>query len=247
MLYLVVLSCFVFFLMQYFKKEKLLPSLHLFTWLLIGGQLVLSAITEGRPPFKTFYETYILLAFSLASSGLLAHHLSERKFYIKITNVLVLGVISWALINPDLEKIVLPAALQSPWFVPHVMVYFLGYGFTMLSGAIALWSLYTQVYQHKLIDHTMRAAFLLLMVGICFGSLWADEAWGAYWGWDPKESWALVSLLAVAAFCHLPKKIRYSKQGLFWVLLCTGMVLFTYLGMHLLPTAETSMHVYSST
>lgn len=245
MLYVILIVCLLFVVFQVLKKEKLLSYVHSATWILIAGELALSAVSEGRPPFKTFYETYILLAFSLSTAGLIAAYISEKILYIKASNILVFIVISWALLNPDLEKVLLPAALQSFWFVPHVMVYFLGYGFAMLSGALALWSMRTDTTYYMLIDHTMRASFLLLMVGICLGALWADDAWGTYWGWDPKESWALVSLLAVAAFCHLPKKVRHHKKGTLWVLMCTGLILFTYMGMHVLPTASSSMHVYA--
>ena len=217
-------------------------------WVSLISILGVNWVNEGRPPFKTFYETYILLAFSLTSAGLFAHYISEKPLYSKAASLLVIIVLCWALANPDLESIVLPPALQSPWFVPHVMVYFMGYSFTLISGMLAIIGLFNkQRNYHVWIDHTMRAAFMLLMIGICFGSLWADEAWGTYWGWDPKESWALVSLLSVAAYCHLPKKTRHSRAGLVWTAACVSFVVFTYMGMHLLPTADMSVHLYSST
>lgn len=76
------------------------------------------------------------------------------------------------------------------------------------------------------------------------GAVWADEAWGTYWGWDPKENWALATFLVYAGYLHLHSLKKHSVTGK--VVLWTGLftILFTYLGMDLLPVADESLHLY---
>lgn len=241
------LFAFISFITSLHIRAKYVHYLFLFlTWISLIFVLGFMWISENRPPFKTFYETYILLSFSLMSIGFFSSVFSHKIIYGMVSSFLTFCISSYAMLNPDIAQISLPPALRSPWFVPHVLVYFLGYGFTFIAGAFAVLSfIQKDRTAYDRIDHCLRSAFFLLTIGISFGSLWADEAWGTYWGWDPKESWALVSVLSVAAYCHLPKTLRHQPTGLLWAIGCTGLILFTYLGIHILPTATLSVHTYT--
>lgn len=202
-----------------------------------------------RPPFKSFFETWILLGWCLATIALGAGIMVRRSYLFSLASVVSAGVLLWAVSHPDLESALLPPALQSPWFVPHVTVYFFGYSMVILGGLLALGGFAHGVRRESLwalADRLSVGAFLCLGAGLCLGATWADEAWGTWWGWDPKESWALVTWLCVAAFRHLPRETRLSPRGIWILILALGVTGFTYMGMHLLPTADLSVHIYSA-
>ena len=84
-------------------------------------------------------------------------------------------------------------ALQSPWFAPHVFVYIFAYTLLGIAVVIAWW---------KRVDDLVYVSFAFLTFGMLFGALWAKEAWGHYWSWDPKETWALITFMVYAVPLH---------------------------------------------
>ncbi|HEY6005457.1 MAG TPA: cytochrome c biogenesis protein CcsA, partial [Anaeromyxobacter sp.] len=78
------------------------------------------------------------------------------------------------------------------------------------------------------------------------GSVWAKSAWGDWWVWDPKENWSLVTWLIFGSYLHLRRVKGWRGDRAAWlVIVGFAVVMFTYLGMSMLPTAEESAHVYS--
>lgn len=217
-------------------------------WTALCATMALGWLAMGRPPFKTFYETFVLLAWCLTVIALIAGTLHRKSWIFSLASAAGAGVLGWALLHPDLEQSLLPPALQSPWFVPHVMVYFFGYSLVLLAGLSVAASL-AMPARHlplmRLADRLSVGAFAFLGTGLCLGAIWADAAWGTWWGWDPKESWALVTFLTLAAYRHLPTDSRLSRLGACLLLAALAIKGFTYMGMHLLPTAPLSIHVYS--
>ncbi len=226
--------------------------------------LSLAAITEryveaGRPPFKTLFESLILFA---ASTNLIYVIVSLRYRHPLLgapAGLLLLGICVHAARKVDIEIVDLPAALQSGWFVPHVVVYFLGYGALALAAVAAalhlafprfeLWFRSRKGAVRRRLDHVMHQlnvfGFLMITLGLFVGAWWAKEAWGDWWSWDPKENWSLVTWLVYAIYLHLRLLSGWSGRRLAVVTLVGfAAVLFTYLGMHLLPTADMSEHVY---
>jgi ABC-type transport system involved in cytochrome c biogenesis permease subunit len=93
----------------------------------------------------------------------------------------------------------------------------------------------------------VRFGFALLTIGLLVGSVWAKSAWGDFWVWDPKENWSLVTWLVYGGYLHLRRVRGWRGDKGAWLLIAGfAVVMFTYLGMHLLPTAEESAHVYSA-
>ena len=84
-----------------------------------------------------------------------------------------------------------------------------------------------------------------LTLGIVLGSFWAQVAWGDYWSWDPKETWALVTWLLVMGWWHLWRSGRRGVLPAALLIVACAALYFTYLGVGVLPTSRMSLHVYT--
>ena len=231
------------------------------------GLIVARWIEADRAPFKSLFESAVFLAFNVG----LVYLALERIYKTRIFGVpgagIALGSIVFALTKWDAEIQKLPAALQSGWFVPHVWVYFVGYAAVAIAAGISV----MQLLQHRvpfvqrlttlkfgtvlsgeelnlerITYDSIKFGFVLLTLGLLVGSVWAKSAWGDFWVWDPKENWSLVTWLVYGAYLHLRKVRGWRGDKAAWVaIIGFAVVMFTYLGMGMLPTAEESAHVYS--
>lgn len=212
----------------------------------------------SRPPFKTLYETLLFLVWCSSALYLVLERAARLPFLGAGTAAALALALAYAACRQDLEAVYLAPALQSPWFVPHVLCYFVGYSALLLGTIAAVVTLVRpeavvtvpgreerQLSYSELQHGCIVIGFVLITAGLVVGAVWAQEAWGNYWAWDPKESWALVSWLTYAVYLHLRKLPGWGeRRGACFVLAGFAVVVFTYLGMHLLPVAESSMHVY---
>lgn len=154
-------------------------------------------------------------------------------------------------LNPDTFDKTLMPALQSPWFIPHVIVYIVGYALLAASSLIGVAGLYHS-YNHRPVDKTIWLAdnvvyigFAFLTFGLLFGALWAKEAWGHYWTWDPKETWAFITWLVYLLYIHFRINKQKSVRTALWVLsLAFVALLICWFGINYLPSAASSVHVY---
>ncbi len=221
---------------------------------LIGSRWV----TAGRPPFKSLFESLVLLALCVAAVGVAIERLYGTRVFGVAAALGASGALLFALGKWDAEIVQLPPALQSAWFVPHVVVYFCGYaalfvaavasGLRLVKPELTLragTALSGKVSLDAVAYDATRFGFILLTVGLFLGSVWAKSAWGDYWMWDPKENWALVTWLVYGAYLHLRKLKQWQgRRAALLSVAAFGIVLFTYLGMSALPTASESEHVY---
>jgi ABC-type transport system involved in cytochrome c biogenesis permease subunit len=218
------------------------------TWLL--GDLWVEA---GRAPFKTRYETLLFYPWCIALVYLVIRLLYDLDVIGAILAVACTACFVVAVSRPDLEIVNLPPALRSAWFVPHVVAYFVSYAFLLASAAFAALFLFWPRWRivrtgeglESMYMRFMYIGFVLLTVGLVLGSVWGEFAWGNYWGWDPKENWALISWFVFLINLHLHHMPGVNRRVAASVCVIGFVaVLFTYLGMHLLPTAGSSIHVY---
>jgi cytochrome c-type biogenesis protein CcsB len=159
-------------------------------------------------------------------------------------------------------------ALQSFWLPVHVILLFLGDGaFALAAAAAVMYLIQERQLKRKrlsgwfhrlpnldLLDELnyrcLTIGFPLLTVGIITGSLWAQQAWGTYWSWDPKETWSLITWLLYAALLHGRLTVGWrGRRAAVWALVGFASVLFTFLGVNyvlprLLPDLE-SLHIYA--
>jgi cytochrome c-type biogenesis protein CcsB len=217
-------------------------------------------IEAGRPPFKTLYESLVLLAGCIALVYLFVEVAYRMRILGLPAALASAAALLYAVVRMDREIATLPAALQSGWFIPHVVVYFFGYAsLVVAAGAAMVHLLHPGPIAHER-EHLLgsssvdlsswmhgavRFGFVLLTIGLFIGGVWAKDAWGDYWTWDPKETWALVSWLVYATYLHLHHVAGWRSRRLA-IVVVVGMaaVLFTYIGVNFLPTTSGSLHAY---
>ncbi len=222
----------------------------------------------GRAPLKSLFESLVFFALCLALVYLFFERIYRTRVFGVPAMLLSLACLAYALAKWDAEIVKLPPALQSPWFIPHVMVYFVGYAAVALAAVLAAVQLLAPrvpavqrlmsmkagtiltgepLDVEKMAYEVVRFGFVLLTLGLLMGSIWAKSAWGDFWVWDPKENWSLVTWLIYGGYLHL-RRVRgwRGEKGAWLLIVGFAVVMFTYLGMHVLPTAEESAHVYSA-
>lgn len=149
--------------------------------------------------------------------------------------------------KPEIHDQSLMPALQSPWFIPHVTVYMFSYSLLGCSFLLALAGLAgTRKDVLGAADTLVYIGLAFLTFGMLSGSLWAKEAWGQFWSWDPKETWALVTWLCYVGYIHLRLMGRCSVRSLCLLLIFSFICLqMCWWGVNYLPTAQDSIHVYN--
>ena len=213
----------------------------------------------GHAPLSNFYESLVFFAWTIV----LLYLVVEWRIRNKTLGVFVLPaaflLMAFASLSPNINSRIQPLipALQSNWLTSHVLTCFMGYAaFTIAfglglmymlrrwgSGRVSERSLKLIPAEEILDDlmyQSMSLGFVFLTLGIMTGSIWAHYAWGSYWSWDPKETWSLITWLIYALMLHA----RYVRgwRGLRMAIMTTvgfASVLFTYLGVNLLPGLHT--------
>lgn len=200
-----------------------------------------------RPPLKTMGETRLWYSFFALAAGLFTYVRWKYRWILSFSTVLAMVFILINILRPEIHDQTLMPALQSPWFIPHVTVYMFSYSFLGCAFLLALVGLF------KPKADVMPAADTLIYIGMAFftvgmlsGALWAKEAWGHYWSWDPKETWALVTWLSYMMYIHLRLLGKGSRRALCLVIIFSFLCLqMCWWGVNYLPTAQDSIHVYN--
>lgn len=157
--------------------------------------------------------------------------------------IIVAGLfLYWTLIRVGFFERKMMPALQSPWFAPHIVVYMVGYSALALSVVAALFR------RLDLADALVRPGLAMLTFGMLFGAFWAKEAWGTYWSWDPKETWAAATWTLYVLYIHLRASGTVSRGWAISLLVVSFVCLqMCWWGVNYLPSAKaTSVHTYTS-
>jgi cytochrome c-type biogenesis protein CcsB len=213
---------------------------------------------SGYAPWSNSYETMVYVSWATVLAGLI---LGRKNSIILSLAVLFAGMIlfvsglQW--MDPQITPLV--PVLKSPWLMFHVAVIasaygFFGFGF-LLGTATISWmafgkkeaSVERRIRELTLMNQlSLLTGLALMTIGIFLGAVWANESWGRYWGWDPKETWALIVMVAYAVVTHLHLVKRWNNAWLFN--LCSVFafttVLMTFLGVNYLLSG---MHSYGHT
>jgi len=225
----------------------------------IGAYMMAQSWVEtGHPPFRTLYQTLI---FSSVTTALVFLFAGRKLPVIGVSTALfILAILTYGFIKRDVEAVQLPPALQSAWFVPHVVVYFLGYAALFVSFVTSILALIfprpkelkfapalgiAEVNFPAFTYRIIVFGFAMISAGLIMGALWAKFAWGDWWSWDPKENFSLITWLIYGAYLHLRLVKGVSQRTLAWVSILGFLaVMFTYLGVNYLPSAGGTLHSY---
>jgi ABC-type transport system involved in cytochrome c biogenesis permease subunit len=212
--------------------------------------IVLLWIGLERPPMRTMGETRLWYSFFLALVGFITYKHWKYKWLLSYSNLVAIVFVMINLLKPEIHSKSLMPALQSVWFVPHVTVYILSYamfGAATIAAILQIRKLNTGIPDQKLyrvMDNLVYVGFGFLMLGMLMGAIWAKEAWGHYWAWDPKETWAFVTAAAYLVYIHMRLRKSHPKFTV-WVLpVAFILLMITWIGVNYLPSAQGSVHVY---
>jgi ABC-type transport system involved in cytochrome c biogenesis permease subunit len=216
----------------------------LLIFILIGGQWILTL----KPPMSTVSDTRLWYSFFASLAALFTYLRWKYRWVISFSTVLVSVFLILAMRSGNLSDATLVPALQSPWFMPHVTVYMFSYslmGCAFLIGMVALFKKQSALEMLKSADTLVYIGMAFLTFGMLSGSIWAKDAWGHFWSWDPKETWALITWLVYMLYIHL-RIYRKGSVRLLCVLLIFAFACLQmcWWGVNLLPSAADSVHVY---
>lgn len=226
--------------------------------LMIAGIVLFAAFIAGlwigqeRPPLRTIGETRLWYSFFLATIGYITYKRWQYKWLLSFSSVVASVFVCVNIFKPEIHSTTLMPALQSYWFVPHVTVYILSYA--MLGAAtIASFILLRNHTKGKcdeklysLTDNVVYAGFGFLILGMLMGAVWAKEAWGHYWSWDPKETWAFITSAAYLVYIHMRLRPAHPRFTLWMLPFAFLLLMITWIGVNYLPAAANSIHVYSN-
>jgi len=172
---------------------------------------------SGHAPMSNGYESMIFVAWVTLLAGLI--FVKRSGYALALTAILAalsLMVAGMSNMNPEITNLV--PVLKSPWLTIHVAVIMAGYGFLGLASimgllTIVLYAVLTPGNKTRLeevilqltnVNHlTLIVGLYFMTAGVFLGGVWANESWGRYWGWDPKETWALITVLVYAFVTHM--------------------------------------------
>ena len=235
-------------------KPKLAEAMVILGVVILGVFIFLFWRFLGRPPLRTLGETRLWYAFFLALAGYITYKRWKYKWIVAFCSSFTMLFLFINYIHTEAHDKTLMPALQSPWFAPHVIVYILSYAILAASALVSIKGLY-EIYKKpsanredvsQMADNLVYIGFAFLTLGLTFGAMWAKEAWGHYWAWDPKETWALLTWLGYLGYIHIrlykPNKLKLA----YWMLALAFVVLIVaWFGINYLPSAQNSVHVYS--
>ena len=229
-------------------------------WILLAVSLLTMCIVfglrwyvQGYIPLTNGYETMLVwaLAIQTVMGGISLSGKNSKDVYVHLSFAFLLPgffllVAHLSEMSPQITPLM--PALQSPWLTSHVSSIMIAYALLTIIFILALWTLLTPKHKAdrserltQLNRRLLKPAVMLLAVGITLGSIWAKTAWGAYWSWDPKETWALITFIiytlpllvsAIGSVAHLPAWLISSRVYNIYIMCAFASVLMTYFGVN---------------
>jgi cytochrome c-type biogenesis protein CcsB len=253
-----VLLLIVFFIGIFFRSEQALGKLKwpkrifiaitVITFVYHGVGLGLRWAISGHAPWSNGYEAIVFIGWVTMIAGFAFAKKNQVVLAgAAILAALMLWVTEMNLMDPEITPLV--PVLKSYWLMIHVAIITGSYGFLGLACILGLVNLKLYLLQSEksatliklniqeityISEMTMTVGLYMLTIGTFLGGVWANESWGRYWGWDPKETWALVSVLVYAVILHFRMIPGLQGRFLFNALAFWGYsaILFTFFGVN---------------
>ena len=216
---------FVLLIIQIFndKSKALKISVTVFKWIILGlfllhtAGLIVRWYISGHAPWSDAYESMIYVAWATMFFGLAFGRKSDLTIAsTAFVTAMILMIAHWNWMDPAIAN--LQPVLNSYWLMIHVAVIVASYGpFTlgMILGVVSLLLMIFTTKKNKtkmalnikeltiINEMSLTVGLVMLTIGNFLGGMWANESWGRYWGWDPKETWALISIMIYAFVIHM--------------------------------------------
>jgi len=243
------------------KIARIATALVILGFLLLLAGVVGRGVSAGRVPWGNMYEFSITgaLAFTTAYLGALRKYdLRWLGLFVSLSVLLTLGTAVTVLYVPSAPIV---PALKSPWLVIHVATAIISGGVFLLANVIAGAFLFLDSMEKKgerapwakrlpsldvldqLSYRLVAFVFPLWTFSVIAGAIWAESAWGRYWGWDPKETWAFITWVAYAAYLHARVTVGWRGRRAAWLCIFAGSTfLFNYIYVNVWGTGK---HTYS--
>tara|TARA_R110001592_G_scaffold137257_5_gene355108 strand:- start:3497 stop:4705 length:1209 start_codon:yes stop_codon:yes gene_type:complete len=245
----------VFLFMDIFSAKKWKKTVVKF---LTGGLFILFGLhtiglaarwyISGHAPWSNGYESMIYIGWATVFAGFLFSRTSKMTLAAtSILTALILMVAHLNWLDPEITPLV--PVLKSYWLMIHVAVITGSYGFLGLGCLLGFMNLILMIVKTAknrlrinstikeltiIVEMTLTVGLFMAAVGTFLGGVWANESWGRYWGWDPKETWALVIVLIYAMILHLRFIPKANGKFLFNLVAVLGFstVIMTYFGVN---------------
>ncbi len=257
---------FVFIIIQIFNENKvinfLIKSSKAIIWILfivLTVGLIARWYISGHAPWSNAYESIIYVGWATVLFGLT---LGRRSDITIASTAFVASIILWVAhlnwIDPEIAN--LSPVLDSYWLMIHVAIIVASYGPFTLGMILGLTSLLLMVMTNKknfkkmdlnikeltiITEMALTVGLVMLAIGNFLGGQWANESWGRYWGWDPKETWALISIMIYAFVVHmrLVPGLRGKWSFNFAAVVAFASIIMTYFGVNFYLVG---LHSYAS-
>ncbi|QER42879.1 c-type cytochrome biogenesis protein CcsB [Thermodesulfobacterium sp. TA1] len=208
----------------------------------------------GYVPLSNLYESLVFFGLCIALIYLIIEFKLPSKALGSIVFTITALIMAYASLKANTEIKPLVPALKSNWLIAHVITCFLGYGAFAVTFGLSVFYLIGrnkylsdlfQISLENFIYRLMLFGFFWLSLGIITGAVWADQAWGSYWSWDPKETWSFITWLIYGGAIHLRfLKGSWGGKRLAWLnIIGFASVLFTYFGVNFLLSG---LHSYAT-
>jgi cytochrome c-type biogenesis protein CcsB len=239
--------------------NRIIIGLLIVTFVYLASGLGMRWIISGHAPWSNGYEAVVFIAWVTMIAGFSF----TRKNIVILAGTAILAslmifVTELSLFDPEITPLV--PVLKSYWLKIHVAIITGSYGFLGLAAILGLLNLILYSVRNEknkemvtinineltyVSEMTMTIGLFMLTIGTFLGGIWANESWGRYWGWDPKETWALVSVLVYAVILHFRFIPKLNGKFLFNALSFWGYsaILFTFFGVNFMLVG---LHSYAN-
>jgi cytochrome c-type biogenesis protein CcsB len=243
------------------KAMRIATAMMILGFIFLLAGVVTRGLSAGRVPWGNMYEFSITGALAFTGAYLAALRKYDLRWLgvlVSISALLTLGTATTLLYVPSAPLV---PALKSPWLVIHVSTAIISGGVFLLANVISAAYLYLDNMENKgprkvwaerlpslevldqLSYRLVAFVFPLWTFSVIAGAIWAESAWGRYWGWDPKETWAFITWVAYAAYLHARVTVGWRGRCAAWLCLLAGSTfLFNYVYVNVWGTGK---HTYS--
>ena len=239
-----------------FKKEKLgkiARVMFLVAFATHTAYIIVRGMAAKRLPLSNQFEFATAFSWGVALLLLVLQNRMKADWLNVVVMPMVFLILSYAALQPREISDLMPA-LRSGWFGFHISSAVISYSAFVIAGCVGLRYILLskkgktedelKLKQMDWLGYRLVAlGVLMLTVTILTGAFWAEQAWGAFWSWDPKEVWALITWIIYIVYLHL--RLRNKKQGLsmaWFLVISVPVVLFTFAGVNMLMSG---LHSYA--